>query len=162
MDPFIGDSINTPPSCDSTSYDAVSIGGLLGSSPGSNLSLNGVTSSPSYYQTAPIRQLADADARRVTAAQAVPDLAAALKELVENALDAGAQAITVCLRSSGLESIEVCDDGHGISEADLLLIGTFHFEGYFNSFYLRILIFEILSPATILRTAESHIQDPRR
>ena len=47
--------------------------------------------------------------------------AAAVKELVENALDAGARRIAVSLTGGGTERIEVADDGCGMDAADLLL-----------------------------------------
>lgn len=45
-------------------------------------------------------------------------LAIAVKELVENALDAGATTIEVKVRDSGLESIEVIDNGSGVEECN--------------------------------------------
>ena len=45
--------------------------------------------------------------------------AAAVKELVENALDAGARRITVTLEGGGIDRVLVEDDGHGMSAADL-------------------------------------------
>lgn len=45
-------------------------------------------------------------------------LAIAVKELVENALDAGATTIEVRVRDSGLESIEVIDNGSGVEESN--------------------------------------------
>lgn len=45
-------------------------------------------------------------------------LAIAVKELVENALDAGATVVEVKLREQGLESVEVSDNGCGVEECN--------------------------------------------
>lgn len=45
-------------------------------------------------------------------------MAIAIKELVENALDAGATLVEVKLREQGLESIEVSDNGCGVEESN--------------------------------------------
>lgn len=52
--------------------------------------------------------------------QVVLSLAIAVKELVENALDAGATLIEVKLREQGLESIEVSDNGCGVEERNFI------------------------------------------
>lgn len=46
------------------------------------------------------------------------NLATAVKELVENALDAHATIIEVKLRDQGLESVEVSDNGEGVEESN--------------------------------------------
>lgn len=46
-------------------------------------------------------------------------LAVAVKELVENSIDAGASLIEIKLREQGLESLEVSDNGCGVRESDL-------------------------------------------
>lgn len=46
--------------------------------------------------------------------QVIVSLENAIKELFENALDAGAKSIRVTFRDHGKTSIEVSDDGHGI------------------------------------------------
>ena len=48
-------------------------------------------------------------------------LAAAIKELVENAVDAGAKHIDVLVVDAGRTSIQVIDDGKGMSETDARL-----------------------------------------
>ncbi|KAJ7641826.1 histidine kinase-like ATPase [Roridomyces roridus] len=53
---------------------------------------------------------------RITSGQVVIDLQTAVKELVENSLDAGATAIEVRFKQYGLTSVEVIDNGSGIPE----------------------------------------------
>lgn len=51
--------------------------------------------------------------------QVVLSLAVAVKELVENSIDAGATLVEVKLRDQGLESVEVSDNGCGVEEKNL-------------------------------------------
>src|SRR5260221_13921454 len=68
-----------------------------------------------------IRILPEAVANRIAAGEVVERPASVVKELLENALDAGAKTIRVEVEAGGKRMIRIIDDGHGMSHDDALL-----------------------------------------
>jgi DNA mismatch repair protein MutL len=68
-----------------------------------------------------IRLLSESTVNRIAAGEVIERPAAATKELVENALDAGATRIVVCLDGGGIDRLEVIDNGIGMAADELAL-----------------------------------------
>ncbi len=68
-----------------------------------------------------IRRLPEHLVNRIAAGEVVERPASALKELVENAIDAGSTRVAIRIASGGMDLIEVSDDGCGMSPPDMAL-----------------------------------------
>src|SRR5260370_32521759 len=73
-----------------------------------------------------IQILSDEMASRIAAGEVVERPASAVKELIENSLDAGATEIFISIEKSGTSLIRVSDNGEGMAPEDLNLAGERH------------------------------------
>ena len=69
----------------------------------------------------PVRQLPEQVVNRIAAGEVVERPASVVKELVENAIDAGASRIDIFTDGGGRRKIAITDDGGGMTRADLAL-----------------------------------------
>lgn len=69
-----------------------------------------------------IKSLDQGTVHRICSGQVIINLANAVKELVENSIDAGSKNVEIKLKQYGSDSIEVSDDGPGITQTDFQTI----------------------------------------
>ena len=115
---------------------------------------------------AAIRLLSPATVERIAAGEAIDRPASVVKELVENALDAGASRVEVELQNAGLSLIRVRDDGRGMHPADLQMATLRHATSKLQSFEdlerLRTLGFRGEALASIAAVATLGIESKTR
>ncbi len=73
-----------------------------------------------------IHRLPQSVINKIAAGEVIERPASAVKELIENAIDAGASRIDVLIEKGGIDLIRVCDNGCGIAEDDLQAAVTSH------------------------------------
>ena len=84
--------------------------------------------------TSTLRVLERRDVQRICSGQSIVDLATAVKELVENALDAGASQIEVKLQEFGRDAFEVSDNGAGVAPENYAALVRKHFTSKIRQF----------------------------
>jgi len=83
--------------------------------------MKGSMASEASHTPRKIRVLDGATIDRIAAGEVIERPASIVKELVENALDAGARNLTITMEDGGLTSLTIDDDGHGIAFSQLPL-----------------------------------------
>ncbi|KAH8246603.1 hypothetical protein KR038_010113 [Drosophila bunnanda] len=74
---------------------------------------------PTTAASGQIKAIAKETVHKICSGQVVLSLAVAVKELVENSIDAGATLVEIKLKDQGLQGVEVSDNGSGVEEANL-------------------------------------------
>ena len=105
-----------------------------------------------------IHQLPDPIANQIAAGEVIQRPASAAKELLENAVDAGATAVQLVVRDAGKELVQVIDNGCGMSPADARMAFARHatskISGIEDLFHIRSMGFRGEALASIAAVAE--------
>ncbi|KAL8859302.1 MAG: hypothetical protein Q9178_004240 [Gyalolechia marmorata] len=83
---------------------------------------------------ATIKAIEGRSVHQIQSGQVIVDLCSVVKELVENSLDAGATSIEVRFKAHGLDSIEVQDNGNGISKENYETVALKHYTSKLSAY----------------------------
>ncbi|EDV28247.1 uncharacterized protein TRIADDRAFT_21244 [Trichoplax adhaerens] len=78
------------------------------------------------HSNSTIKQISQKHVHQICSGQVILNLAAAVKELVENSVDAGANQVDVRLKDYGADTVEVSDNGSGIHPDDFEVLALMH------------------------------------
>nr|VZI14617.1 unnamed protein product [Spirometra erinaceieuropaei] len=81
-----------------------------------------------------IKSLDSKSVHKLCSSQVVVSLGIAIKELLENSIDAGAKRIEIKLKNYGSDAVEVVDDGSGIREENFNTLGKKHSTSKISTF----------------------------
>jgi DNA mismatch repair protein MutL len=112
-----------------------------------------------------IHLLPDSVANQIAAGEVIQRPASVIKELMENAIDAGASAITVVVKDAGRTLIQVIDDGKGMSQTDARMAferhATSKIKGAKDLFSLRTMGFRGEALPSIAAVAQVELRSRR-
>ena len=101
-----------------------------------------------------IQQLSPHVADLIAAGEVVERPASVVKELLENAIDAGAQSVTVEMKNGGMTYLRVSDDGCGIAPSELPTAFLRHATSKLRTRRFRVCRGSTFSRASAARSAE--------